>query len=48
MIVAPTHSTRRASTSGRNRYAGKKGDGSFRRYDVLDDKEQLKMPDRPV
>jgi hypothetical protein len=29
-------------------YAGKRGDGSFRRYDVLDDKEQLKMPDRPV
>jgi adenylate cyclase len=29
-------------------FAGKKADGSFRRYDVLDDKEQLKMPDRPV
>jgi adenylate cyclase len=29
-------------------FAGKKSDGSFRRYDVLDDKEQLKMPDRPV
>mgnify|MGYP002621574013 FL=1 len=30
-------------------YAGKKSaDGSFRRYDVMDDSEQLKMPDRPV
>jgi adenylate cyclase len=29
-------------------HAGKKIDGSFRRYDLLDDREQLKMPDRPV
>ncbi len=30
-------------------YAGKQAsDGSFRRYDVLDDSEQLKMPDRPI
>lgn len=35
-------------TSRGPQYAGKKADGSFRRYDVLDDKEQLKMPDRPV
>lgn len=29
-------------------YAGKKSDGSFKRYDVMDDSEQLKIPDRPV
>lgn len=30
-------------------HAGKRtADGSFRRYDLLDDREQLKMPDRPV
>jgi len=30
-------------------YAGKKSDGSFRRYDVMDDREgQIKTPDKPV